>query len=343
MERLLGDDLTRWAAAAASAFGIWLIVTLMVSIVRFRAAKRATSDHGIEALVTGVLGRTHHLLPLGLSLLILARSIEMSEALRSVLEGIAAVLLGLQAGFYLGAALDFFLGWQAAKRADQRDAVTSFAILKMVGHVVVWTLVAILILANVGVNVTGLVASLGVGGIAVALAAQKILGDLFASLSIVLDRPFEAGDFIVVGDFMGTVERIGLKTTRVRGLGGEQQVFANTDLLESRIRNFQRLAERRVVFTIGLCYDSPLEKLRKVPDLVRGAVTAQQQVRFDRAHFVRFGESSLDFEIVYYMLTPDYNAYMDAQQAINLALYESVRALGLDFAFPTRTLYLSSI
>jgi small-conductance mechanosensitive channel len=339
---LLDNDLTRWLGATVSIISSWLAITFGAALIRAQSAKRATG-HGLWTLISGMLERTHQLLPLGLSLLLLVQWLAMSEALEGVLEGTAAVALGAQAGLYLGGALNFFLARQAAMRAEQREVLTSFAVLKVIGHVMIWLVVIIVVLANLGVNVTGLVASLGVGGIAVALAAQKILGDVFASISIVLDRPFEVGDFIAVGDFMGTVERIGMKTTRVRGLGGEQQVFANADLLESRIRNFQRLSERRVVFTIGLCFGSPVEKLRQVPDLAKRAVEAQQQVRFDRAHLARFSESSIDFEIVYYVLQSDFNAYMDVQQAIYFSLYESVHALGLDFAFPTRTLHLDSV
>jgi len=193
-----------------------------------------------------------------------------------------------------------------------------------------------------GVDITALIAGLGIGGIAVALALQNVLGDLFASLSIVLDKPFVIGDFIIVDDLLGTVEHIGLKTTRVRSLFGEQLVFSNSDLLNSRIRNYKRMHERRIVFSLGVTYQTPYEKLAAIPDIIREIIELQEQVRFDRAHFKEYGDFALEFEIVYYMLVPDYNAYMDTQQAINLALYERFEKEGISFAYPTQTLYVSA-
>jgi small-conductance mechanosensitive channel len=174
----------------------------------------------------------------------------------------------------------------------------------------------------------------------VALAAQNILGDLFASLSIVLDKPFVMGDFIIVGSQMGTVEKVGLKTTRVRALSGEQLIFANTDLLQSRIQNFKRMQERRVVFTIGVLYETPREKLAEIPRIIREIVESQDGTRFDRSHFKEFGDFSLNFETVYYVQVPDYNVYMDVQQAINLAMFERLAAEGIEFAYPTQKLYV---
>jgi small-conductance mechanosensitive channel len=208
-------------------------------------------------------------------------------------------------------------------------------------RLVVWAAVLLLLLDNLGVNVTTLIAGLGVGGIAVALAAQNVLGDLFASLSIVLDKPFVVGDFIAVADFMGSVEHVGLKTTRLRSLSGEQVIFSNTDLLGSRIRNYGRMFERRVVSSIGVTYQTPAAKLRRIPEIIREIVQGQSKVRFDRAHFHKLGDSSLGFEFVYYVLTADYNHYMDVQQNINLALLEKLAEEGVEFAYPTQTLFVS--
>jgi small-conductance mechanosensitive channel len=213
--------------------------------------------------------------------------------------------------------------------------------LAFVGRVAVWSIVLLVLLDNLGVDITTLVAGLGVGGVAVALAAQNILGDLFASLSIVLDRPFVVGDFLNVGDFLGTVEKVGIKTTRIRSLSGEQLIFANNDLLGSRIRNYGRMQQRRVVFSIGVTYQTPPEKLAAISDMLREAVEAQQDVRFDRAHFAKYGDFALIYEIVYYCLSADYNRYMDVQQAINIRIYERLAEAGVEFAYPTQTLYLA--
>jgi small-conductance mechanosensitive channel len=187
-----------------------------------------------------------------------------------------------------------------------------------------------------------LVAGLGVGGIAVALAVQNILGDLLASLSIVLDKPFNIGDFLIIDDYLGSVENIGLKTTRMRSLSGEELVFSNGDLLKSRIKNYGRMFERRVVFTLGVTYETPHEQLQRIPDIIRAAVETQSPVRVDRSHFRSYENFSLAFETVYYVLSSDYNIYMDIQQAIDLQIPAHFEEEGIEFAYPTQTLYLET-
>jgi small-conductance mechanosensitive channel len=200
---------------------------------------------------------------------------------------------------------------------------------------------ALIALDNIpGVEVDTLVASLGIGGVAAALAVQNILSDLFASLSIALDQPFEIGDFIVFGGDMGTIERIGIRSTRVRSLSGEQLVISNTDLLDSRIHNYKRMAERRVVFSFGVVYETPPELLARIPGIVEEIIAQQGQTRFDRAHLKEFGDFSLNFEAVYYVLAPEYGTYMDIQQAINLALHARFEREGIEFAYPTQLVYL---
>jgi small-conductance mechanosensitive channel len=194
--------------------------------------------------------------------------------------------------------------------------------------------VFLMVLDNFGVNITALVASLGVGGIAVALAVQNILGDLFASLSIMLDKPFELGDFIIVGDVLGSVEHIGLKTTRVRGLGGEQVVFSNGDLLKSRIHNHKRMETRRVAFVLRVAYGTSEEQLCGIPRMLREIISAKPNVDFERAHFFMWGEWSLDFEVVYHFRSPDYILHMDAQQDIFLEIYRRFEEEGIRFAHP---------
>jgi small-conductance mechanosensitive channel len=223
------------------------------------------------------------------------------------------------------------------------EDVSSVAMITMFGfvsRVAVWSIVILLALDNIGINVTALVAGLGIGGVAIALASQNVLGDLFASISIVLDKPFVIGDFIIIGDMLGSVEHIGIKTTRVRSLFGEQLVFSNNDLLNSRIRNYKRMDERRVVFSIGVVYQTPYEKLSAIPGMVRKIVEEQEQTRFDRAHFSKYGDFALIYEIVYYVKIPDYNAYMDIQEAINLEIYRTFHEEGIDFAYPTQTVFM---
>jgi len=201
-------------------------------------------------------------------------------------------------------------------------------------RLVTWTVAFLMLLDNFGFNITTLVASLGIGGIAVALATQNILGDLFASLSIMIDKPFEIGDFIIVGDALGAVEYIGLKTTRLRGLGGEQIVFSNGELLKSRIHNHKRMETRRVSFLLRVAYGTADAQMARIPQLVRAIVAARDDADFERAHFFRYGEWSLDFEVVYHFKSPDYILHMDAQQAILLAIYRCFENEQIQFAHP---------
>jgi small-conductance mechanosensitive channel len=201
--------------------------------------------------------------------------------------------------------------------------------------------IVLAMLSNIGIDITAFIASLGVGGIAVALAAQSVLGDLFASVAIAVDKPFEVGDFIVFGSVAGAVETVGIKTTRIRSIGGEQIVMSNTELLKQTVSNYKRLKERRIVFGFGVTYATTADQAEAIPGIVKRVVEASEQLRFDRTHFKGFGESSLDYEVVYIVLVPDYNPYMDQQQRINLALMREFAASGIEFAFPTRTVYLS--
>ena len=262
-----------------------------------------------------------------------------SQATR-IISITATLAAFLQVGFWLSAVLKFWIDAHRV-RATSADlgAATSLSAVSFVGRVILWAVILLLLLENLGVNVTTLVASLGVGGIAIGFALQNILGDLFASLSIILDKPFVIGDFMIVDSYRGTVENIGIKTTRLRSLDGELLVFPNGDLIKSRIRNYKHMRERRILFNFGVLYNTPVEKLENIPLIVQEIIEMQHNVRFERAHFSTCGASSLDFEVVYWMLVPDYTAYMDAQQGINLAMVRRFENEGIGFAFPTRTLY----
>lgn len=201
-----------------------------------------------------------------------------------------------------------------------------------------WVVVVLAVLSNMGVNITAFVASLGIGGIALALAVQNILSDLFASLAIAVDKPFEVGDSITVGDVTGTVERVGLKTTRIRSLGGEQIVMSNAELLKRTVANFKRLQTRRALFTFGITYDATADDAAAVPPLIKALIEADPKLEFVRAHFKGFGESSLNFEVVYRVQDPSYDVYMDRQQALNLALMRALQERGIRLAFATQTL-----
>ena len=209
-------------------------------------------------------------------------------------------------------------------------------------RILIWVCALLLFLENIGVEVTALIAGLGIGGIAIAFAAQAVLEDVFSFITIFFDRPFEIGDFIIVDTLSGTVEHIGVKTTRVRSLSGEQLVFSNRDLTSSRLHNYKRMASRRAVFKIGVTYDTTAEKLREIPGLIKDLFEGIESVEFGRAHFSSFGDFSLNFEIVYFVTSQDYVLFMDIQQELNLRIKAAFDSQGITFAFPTQTLHVKN-
>jgi small-conductance mechanosensitive channel len=207
-------------------------------------------------------------------------------------------------------------------------------------RVVVWGLATVVLLDNLGFRINTVIAGLGIGGIAVALAAQNILGDLFAYFTIMFDRPYEIGDFVIVGEYMGVVNQLGVKTTRIGSLGGEQIIMSNKDLTDSRVRNYKRMEKRRVLFRLGVTYQTSYEKLKEIPGIIREIIKGIEGTVFDRAHFSSYGDFSLVFEVVYYVAGNDYNKYMDIQQEINLGIHEEFEKREIEFAYPTQTLFL---
>jgi small-conductance mechanosensitive channel len=258
-----------------------------------------------------------------------------------LVANITILALLWQAAIWADALLMLAIGRHLRHRmATDATSATTISGLGFLSRVTLWSLVMLLAMSNMGIDVTALVAGLGIGGVALAVAAQHILTDLFASLSIVLDKPFVLGDYIIVGDCQGTVEHIGLKTTRVRSVSGEQLIFSNSDLLQSRIRNYKRMQDRRILFVLGVTYQTSPEKLAQIPTLLEEIISAQEHARFDRAFFKEFGDSALKFEVVYYVRKPDYRTYVDVQQAINLEIFRRFAEAEIEFAYPTQTLYL---
>lgn len=220
------------------------------------------------------------------------------------------------------------------------NAATASSMVRLLSQIVLWSLGLIFILSNLGIEVTSLIAGLGIGGIAIAFALQSILGDLFSSFSIYLDKPFRVGDYIVVGDSSGTVEKVGIKTTRIRTLQGEELVIPNGELTSSRIQNFKRMQQRRNSIDFGVLYETPREKVARIPDLVREAFEKVGEGEFDRVHFTTFGDSALGFTVAYYVNSSDYVDFLNVQEAFNLNLMEVFEREGIEFAYPTQTLYI---
>lgn len=339
-----GNSLWQWLVAAAAA-----LVTLFVAMgIRRFARRKYESYAGSERvelfeLPAHILSRTSRLLlvtvTLCASLLTLALPPKVAGLTRSALTIAAFWQIGIWISAGVGA-------WLERKRrtamVEDRAIAGSFAIVAFAARVVIWAVVFLLILDNLGVDITALVAGLGVGGIAVALAVQNVLGDVLASLTITLDRPFIVGDFLIIGEYLGSVEYIGIKSTRLRSLSGEQIVMSNADILASRVRNYGRMAERRVVFNLRVTYQTPRDKLQQIAGIIRGIIEAQEDTRFDRSHFARYGVDALEFETVFYVLSPDYTRFMDIQQRIFFSIHEEFEKLGVEFAYPTQKLWLAS-
>ena len=338
----LGNSLYRWVFSIAAAVFLYAALTILRRAMGNRLKKLA------ESATTDLLGlinelvrvRTKRALFLALAIYGASLFLTLPSKAEKVIIGLVFILLFMQFGVWGNGIINFLVSRRAARDGEEGLNLEAYSVITWIAKATLWAILILLALNNLGIQITALVAGLGISGIAVALAVQNILGDLFASLSIVMDRPFVIGDFIIVGDQMGTVEHVGLKTTRLRSLSGEQIVFSNTDLLGSRIRNYRRMNERRILFTIGVVYQTSADKLERIPGMIREIIEGQEQVRFDRAHFAAYGDFSLDFEIVYWVLDRDYLIYRNIQQEINLALYRKFEEEGIEFAYPTQTLFI---
>lgn len=341
LERIvLGNSIRGWLTAGAIALAVGLLLYLVKHVVGRRLTALAQrTDTKLDDVASDLLRRTRFYFILALSVRAATPALTLTASAAEVARDLTAVAFLLQLGVWGTGLITFWLRqWSASRNGDGTSTSATLNALSLLARGVLWSIVLLLALKNVwDFDVTALITGLGVGGIAVALAVQNVLGDVFAALSIVLDKPFDIGDVIAVDATVGRVEHIGLKTTRVRALSGEQVIFSNADLLKTRVRNLKRMEERRVVFAVGITYDTPPDTVAEVPGLIRDIVEAAGPTRFERAHFSRFLDSSLEFEVVYFMTTSDYLAYMDTQQAINLELLRRFNARGISFAFPTRT------
>ena len=345
----MGLPLISWLVAGAAVVLAYVLIGGGLGLLRSRLESIARSRGSRGAHIAAeVLRGTSQLLIALVALLIGVGLLDVPERWQSRLGQLWFVAVAVQIGLWGTRAIMLSVQAYVDRHAGNEGTATTAqlsasAMLVTWGlRTLLWATVLLAMLANLGVNITAFVASLGIGGIAIALAVQNVLADLLASLAIAVDKPFQVGDFIVAGSAVGTVQHVGLKTTRLRSLSGEQVVMSNTDLLKQTINNFKLMAERRIVFGFGVSYGTPVEQVEQIPGIVRGLIEAEPQLRYDRAHFKGFGESSLDFEVVYIVLDPGYNLYMDLQQKVNLGLMRELQARGVSFALPTRTLHVST-
>lgn len=341
---ILSNTVSDYLLAIATFLIALIVIRIIKSIVIGRLKKwaRQTATRLDDRLLSFIEQPTILVLYLG-SFYITVDNLTLHPILRQSINivciGTGTVLV-IQ---FLGSLVEYGAKLYLLKQGDAPAMEQTLNAIIPAIKVVVWVVGIVFVLDNLGFDISAVVTGLGIGGIAVALAAQGILGDLFSYASILLDRPFELGDFIIVGDLVGTVEHIGLKTTRLESLTGEELIIANTDITASRIQNFKRMARRRIAFGLRVTYTTTTEQMKQIPSIIQEIVEQAESVTFDRAHFASYGDFSLNYEVVYYVETNDYMVYMDVQQSIYLAIKEAFEARSIEFAYPTHRLYMDTV
>ncbi|MET1077144.1 MAG: mechanosensitive ion channel family protein [Pseudomonas sp.] len=315
-----------------------LILRTLIGLLSRRLERWSGGSRGpFYGIAAQMLSRTSGVLLLVFSLMIGLKVVGLPPRWESSLAHGWFVVLAFQVALWCDCGIRLWVDRLLHEPGKVRNPVTT-TLIGILLRLLAWTLMLLSVLANLGVDITALVASLGVGGIAIALAVQTLLSDVFASLSIGVDKPFELGDFIVFGEVAGSIEHIGLKTTRIRSLSGEQIVCSNAELLKQTLHNYKRMEQRRIVFKFGVTYNTPPQKVRQIGAVVAQIIQGIELTRFDRAHFATFDDYQLTFEVVYFVLSAEYNRYMDIQQEINLGLLERFAEMQVQFAFPTQSL-----
>lgn len=322
-----------------SAIGLPIVKRVILRRVATHAKKTKTD---IDDFVTDVLSQTKRMFFLIIAIYFGSLVLVLPNSTRELIRTLFFIVFLVQVAFWGSRTITLAVSRKMEEQmVEDAEGASTVDSLGLVARITLWSVIILLILDNIpGIQVNSLIASLGIGGIAVAIAVQNILGDLFASLSILLDKPFLIGDSIVVDEFSGTVERIGLKSTHIRSATGEQLVFSNSDLLNSRIQNYKRMERRRVVSSIGVTYQTPFEKISSIPKMIQEIISVHENATFDRAHFKEYGDFSLNFEYVYHVETANYKIFMDTQQSINLDIYKRFEEERIDFAYPTQTIFV---
>jgi small-conductance mechanosensitive channel len=339
----LGNPVLNWVYSVVT----FLVTLTVLPIIRgFIAARRRSWSaldkvkvHTAVELTTLLVERTSRVFLFAIALFLASRHLVFPPRLERVVEVVIVCLFWLQVGLWGMASVRFGIDVRRAHNSELDSILSgSLDVILFCAGLIIWAMVMLLALDNLGVQIKPLLAGLGIGGIAIALAVQTVLSDVLASVSIALDKPFGVGDSLTIDTFQGTVEHIGVKSTRLRSLSGEQIIIANADIIKARVRNFGRMSDRRAVFQFGVNYDTPTDVLAKIPGEIRKMVEAQANTRFDRCHLLTYGDTALQYELVYYLTKPDFGLYADTQQAINLALLDKLRELKVALAAPTRGL-----
>ena len=340
-----GITLKRWLIAAATMGGVYIALALLQRfVVRRLGALAQRTETRWDDFAIEIARRTRPYFLALIAAYAATRVVPLPGRAERIVSAIAVVVLLIQAGVWGNGLITFGAEHYSRKRTpDDIGTRTTITAIGYAARFALWMLLVVTALQNFGINVTALVTGLGIGGIAIALAVQNILGDLFAALAIVLDQPFVVGDSVQVDNVEGTIEHVGLKTTRIRSIRGEQVVIANADLLKSRIRNYKRMQHRRAVFNLDLSFDTPPDKIARVPGIVRQIVEKQSNVRFDRSHWLTIEPTGLRVETVYNVLDADYMKYADVQQAINVEVLRALQKESIQLGYSTRTLTLAPL
>jgi len=329
-----------------TALGIFIIGILLIKVFKSVVLKRLkkwaeqTETTLDDFLIRGIEKTIVPLLYF-LSFYLAVKSLSLDKKLEKYFDFASVIIFTFFVLRTLSSVITYSLKTFVKKQGANEHKQKQLSGISTIISFVIWSLGFVFVLDNLGFKVSAVIAGLGIGGIAIALAAQAILGDLFNYFVILFDRPFEIGDFIIVADKLGTIEHLGIKSTRIRSLSGEQLIISNTDLTNSRVHNFKRLEKRRVVFKLGVVYQTTSAQLKEIPEIVKKIILTEQKAEFNRGHFASFGDFSLIFEFVYFILDPDYTQYMDIQQKINLSIYQEFENRGIEFAYPTQTLFLN--
>jgi small-conductance mechanosensitive channel len=334
----VGQNSIKDLVVAAGIFiGVLVVFYIVKNVIVARLKHLAQkTDTQVDDVVMGFIHDIKSIVGASIALYVASQYLVVPEIFTNIVKAIVLILLVYEGLKFIETLLDFAI----SNNMDETEGGHLRSLLHLIIRIVLWVVAILMILSNLGINVNSLVASLGIGGIAIALAAQTILGDLFSAFSIYFDKPFKPGDFVVIGEHMGTIKHVGLKTTRINAKGGEELVVPNTEMTSTRVQNFGLLEKRRVDFTVGVTYEAPREKLTKIPEIIEKAVTSQKNTEFGRAHLHEFGESELIYHVLYYATTADYDEYMDIQEAINYAILEEYEKEGLEMAYPTRTIHM---
>jgi small-conductance mechanosensitive channel len=332
-----GNSLADWAVAAFVAVSLWLSLSIVRRLIVARSKHSNVSGRPAPVrLIFHLLAHTKQFLIVALAIYIGQEDLVFPAKLQHIVDSAVVMAILMQMGLWAVRALKFYLQLKELERGPDSGFAGSLDIINFVAQTLIWSLLGLVALENVGINITALLAGLGVGGVAVALALQNVLGDLFASLSIALDKPFVVGDRLSIDAFSGVVERIGIKTTRLRSDTGEQIILSNADILKSRVRNYGRAPEQRALATIRVPYGTARETLHAIPKLLEGIVREQATARFERCHLRGLESAWLEFELSFFVQQPRINSLLDLQQAVNFRIIDEFRRLGVEFAYPTQ-------